>query len=78
MSDIEYQASSCHGGACLGGFPFSLGRKGHVVPASKEVQFIPGALTMAKEDKFAEHTFIVGLGLHCRGNLRKIPALRAT
>ena len=36
------------------------------MPASKEVQFIPGTLTVAEEDEIAEHTFIVGLG-PCRG-----------
>ena len=39
------------------------------MPASKEVQFIPGTLTMAEEDEIAEHTFIVGLSPWWRGNL---------
>jgi hypothetical protein len=29
------------------------------VPASKEVEFIPGALTMAKKDEFSKHQHIV-------------------
>ena len=43
------------------------------MPASKEVQFIPGTLTMAEEDEVAEHTFIVGLSPGHRGNLNGIP-----
>jgi hypothetical protein len=61
MSDIEYQASCGHGGASCRRLAFALSRQGHVVPASKEVQFIPRTLTVAKEDEIAEHTFIVGL-----------------
>jgi hypothetical protein len=37
----------------------ALGGKWHIMPASKEVQFIPGALTMAKKDEFSEHEHIV-------------------
>jgi hypothetical protein len=39
------------------------------VPTRKEVQFIPGTLTVAEEDEIAEHTFIVGLSPWWWGNL---------
>ena len=39
------------------------------MPARKKVEFIPRTLTVAQEDEIAEHTFIVGLTLHHRGNL---------
>ena len=59
MGNIEDQPGLFHGAPSSPSFLGPLGRQGHIVPASKEIEFIPGALTMAKEDKFSEHEPIV-------------------
>jgi hypothetical protein len=61
MSHVEDQARLFHGATGLGRLGFPERREGHIVPASKEVQFIPGTLTMAEKDKFSEHVAIVWL-----------------
>ena len=78
MRYVENKAGGSHGWARRGCFLFALGRKGHVMPASKEVQFIPGTLTVAEEDEIAEHIFIVGLSPGPKGNLLGIGDMRRT
>jgi hypothetical protein len=60
MSHIECEPRRFHNPAGFCGFGLALGRKGHIVPASKEVQFVPRTLTVAKEDKISKHVAIVG------------------
>jgi hypothetical protein len=61
MSDIKGKSGGLHDLAGLGGLALALGRKGHIVPSSKEVQFVPRTLAVAEEDKISKHIAIVEL-----------------
>ena len=61
MGHIECEACRLHHSAGFCGLGLALGREGHVVPASKEVQFVPRTLAVAEEDKISKHIAIVEL-----------------
>jgi hypothetical protein len=50
-------AQSDSSGLCL---VSSLWGEGHIVPASKEIQLVPGALAVSKDDQRSWHAQIVG------------------
>ena len=60
MGHIKCEARRLHDLAGFCGFCLTLGREGHVVPASKEVQFVPRTLAVAEEDEISKHLAIVG------------------
>jgi hypothetical protein len=61
MGDIKGKSGGLHDLAGFSGLALALGRKGHIVPASKEVQFVPRTLAVAEEDKISKHIAIVEL-----------------
>jgi hypothetical protein len=60
MGHVEGETSFFHDPASISSFCLALGRQGHVVPASKEVQLVPRTLAVAEENKISEHVDIVG------------------
>jgi len=60
MGNVKGEPSLFHHPARVGRFGFAFGGQGHIVPASKEVEFIPRALAVAEEDEISEHGVIVG------------------
>ena len=60
MGYIKCEARRLHDPAGFCGLGLALGREGHVVPAGKEVQFVPRTLAVAEENKISKHVDIVG------------------
>ncbi len=59
MGHIERKFRRLHDLAGFCGLGLALGREGHIVPASKEIQFVPRTLAVAEEDKISKHVAIV-------------------
>ena len=60
MGHVKGQPRIFHDPACVGGFGFSLGGGGHIVPASKEVELVPRTLAVAEENEISKRVAIVG------------------
>ena len=60
MGNIKGEPCVFHDSASIGGLGLTLGGKGHVVPASEEVELVPRTLAVAKENKISKHDAIVG------------------